>query len=116
MTPDETGPRNCGDCAVKPGEPHTDGCDVARCLVTGAQRLACDEHHDCGRDIWTDTWPGVAECIEFGWYSAWTEGLGWVRCTADASGARPDLNRLHAGEADWDREAGRWVKMPWARD
>jgi hypothetical protein len=86
--------RDCGDCAVKPGEPHTDGCDVARCVVTGYQRLACTGHHDCGRNIWTGIWPGEAECREFGWLRA---------------SGHPDLNRLHSGEAEWDRKAGRWV-------
>lgn len=36
-----TGQR-CHDCAVEPGQPHADGCDVAQCLWTGGQRLACD--------------------------------------------------------------------------
>lgn len=36
-----TEPRSCGDCGAKPGEPHDDGCDVARCLWTGGQRLQC---------------------------------------------------------------------------
>lgn len=105
--------RNCGDCAVAPGQPHTEGCDVARCLETGDQRISCGEDHDHGRDIWTGTWPGEAECVEFGWYSVFTEN-GWQRCTADTPYAGPDLNRLHRGDADWDRESGRWVKMPWA--
>lgn len=37
-----TGPP-CHDCAVAVGQPHDDGCDVARCLWTGLQRIACDE-------------------------------------------------------------------------
>jgi hypothetical protein len=54
----------CPDRAVVVGEPHVDdeydgGCDVARCLETGRQRLMCDLDHDCGRDIWTGWWPGL---------------------------------------------------------
>lgn len=33
--------RPCNDCGAKIGEPHGDGCDVARCLWTGGQRLQC---------------------------------------------------------------------------
>lgn len=45
----------CHDCHVEQGEPHVDGCDEARCLVTGKQRLTCygeenGEHH-CGYDV-----------------------------------------------------------------
>lgn len=32
----------CPDCAVAVGTPHEDGCDVARCLNDGGQRLQCD--------------------------------------------------------------------------
>lgn len=31
----------CPDCQVEPGQPHLDGCDVARCLTNGGQRLMC---------------------------------------------------------------------------
>lgn len=31
----------CGDCGVAIGMAHDPGCDVARCLVYGHQRLAC---------------------------------------------------------------------------
>lgn len=47
----------CPDCAVRAGGEHDDGCDVARCLVTGGQRLMCDEDHDCGRQLWSGRWP-----------------------------------------------------------
>ena len=107
--------RPCPDCAVPVDTPHQDGCDVARCLDTGIQRLSCAHWasclielceqlptiayevedpfcigarllaegeivkvctmhntsvdksewplreiatHDCGRDVWTDRWPG----------------------------------------------------------
>lgn len=114
----------CGDCYVKPGEPHDDGCDVARCLVTGLQRLQCSGIHfheavapgcytprDCGRDIWTGRWPGDDDAIALGWYSVFRPGDGgWVRCDKDTPDAVPDLNRL-ATEARWDRESASW-KLP----
>jgi hypothetical protein len=36
----------CGDCGAEPGSPHAWGCDVARCLVDGGQRLQCEGHPD----------------------------------------------------------------------
>lgn len=116
-------PRDCNDCGVRPGEAHQEGCDVARCMLTGEQRI----QHDCGPhcgtcsctpcdpDIWSGEWPGVAECREFGWYSIWVKpGPGeqygkWVRASADHPEARADLNRLMT-EARWSPELKRWVK------
>lgn len=43
----------CPDCAAPAGEAHDAGCDVARCLVTGLQRLGCRAGHDCGEDRWS---------------------------------------------------------------
>jgi putative transposase len=51
--------------------------------------------------------PGCDACIEFGWYSKWLDGKGWVRCEADDKDAGPDLNRLV--EAQWDKENRRFV-------
>lgn len=103
-------PRRCGDCAVLPGEPHHDGCDVARCLRTGGQRLACGEDHDCGNQVWTGAWPGDAECSIYGWHSYFEPGRGWVRCDPGHPEAGPDLNRLGAfsGETEWDPVACRY--------
>jgi hypothetical protein len=114
----------CNDCGALPGEPHGDGCDVARCLFTGGQRLVCGSlgflgietpaHDDCGDQVWTGVWPGEAECREFGWYSLFVppaagEQYGqWVRCDKDTPGAGPNLNRL-AEDARWDRGRQRWV-------
>jgi hypothetical protein len=89
---------HCPDCGVAVGNAHISdrrgGCDVARCLVTGRQRLSCEADHDCGQDVWSDWWPGEADCESFGWM------LG--------PGA-PDILRLYT-EAVWDPEQGRWVK------
>lgn len=100
----------CPDCAVAVGEKHELGCDVARCLMDGSQRLSCGERGCCGEDIWTGEWPGDAECREFGWWvqDRCAEGLGWVPCAPDAPNATEDLNRL-ARDARWSREQARWV-------
>ncbi len=101
----------CPDCAVAAGIEHEEGCDVARCLENGWQRLTCAGFgHDCGEDVWTGDWPGDQECREFGWWvqDRCTEGLGWVPCAPDAPGAMEDLNRLHV-EAVWSRESRRWI-------
>lgn len=87
----------CPSCDATKGAEHHENCDVARCLVTGLQRLGCPEQHDCGRDEWPGTWPGEAECAEFGW-------------VFDVGGMTfPDLNRLYF-EADWDQAKRRWVQ------
>lgn len=113
MTITKLEPR-CWDCQVEIGEPHDEGCDVARCLWTGAQRLTCDmvdpDPHDCGQDAHTGLWPGQVECEEFGWHVRDTP-VGLIRCGAGDFGAMPDLNRLHLRrEAQWDREQGRWQR------
>lgn len=104
----------CPDCGVHPWTAHEGGCDVARCLQTGRQRLGCRNFgnpaaDDCGTDVWTGEWPGEAECREFGWYCYQSTGYatGWLQCEPDHPGAQPDPNRLHK-EAAWDAEAKRW--------
>lgn len=116
----------CGDCGVIVGFAHREGCDVARCLWTGRQRISCDEfmdgnfnrvkgRHDCGNEVWTGEWPGDADARRFGWFSYWGPDYGeqgWVRCGPDHPGAGPDLNRLHnPTEARWDRVTLRWEKL-----
>jgi len=59
----KTATRSCPDCAVKVGEKHVNGCDVARCLKTKRQRLGCD-CEECGEDVWTGLWPGIQECYD----------------------------------------------------
>ncbi|MBW4717355.1 hypothetical protein KZQ38_09260 [Saccharothrix sp. SC076] len=88
----------CPDCGVAVGEAHEydeydGGCDIARCLATGHQRLMCDLDHDCGQDIWTGWWPGHTDC----------ERLGWMLAPGF-----PDLNRLYT-QAVWDSERHTWV-------
>lgn len=112
---------SCPDCAVPADTSHEDGCDVARCLWTGRQRLGCDwfgldpllTEHDCGRDTWTGRWPGEEDTARLGWWCFWDApapeggGRGWVRVTANHPRAIPDLNRL-AIEGRWDRRRRRW--------
>lgn len=133
MTDKDVSP-TCPDCGVGIGEAHTEGCDIARCLGTGKQRLQCEigdsglaeifgipesrlaktGPHDCGQQTWSGLWPGVMECREFGWYSYFRhpnpgEQYGqWVRCDADDIDASEDLNRLHE-EAVWDPDKQRFV-------
>lgn len=123
----------CSDCAVQPDEEHTGGCDVARCMAYGTQRVQCQpgarmvvrgfypwgspivdwepDGHDCGRDVWSGRWPGEAECEEFGWFAYFVPNgnPSWRPCPAGTPGAVPDLNRLQL-EARWDALAGRWVR------
>jgi len=97
---------NCHDCGATPGTPHVGGCDTARCLWTGGQRLACDggfadivrqlradghpemaerlayhlsiedEAHDCGDDVWTGEWPGDAVARRLGLWCYWGPDYG----------------------------------------
>lgn len=121
--------RDCGDCGVHAGDPHRSGCDLARCMAYGSQRLQCQpgarmvvrgylpnggvdvdwvvDGHDCGEDIWTGLWPGKAECREYGWWAVFDPP--WRRVPAGTPGAVEDLNRLVV-EARWDRETQRWVR------
>ncbi len=92
----------CPDCGALPGENHRDGCDVESCPSCGHQLISCscaDESPD-GRFPWSGTWPGVEECLEYGWYARLGPD-GWVPCTPHEPGAEPDLNRLRT-EARWD--------------
>lgn len=102
----------CPDCSVAAGQLHVAGCDVERCPDCGEQALSCG-HARQGlkrpRLPWTGQWPGDAECKEFGWWSCWSQGTGWVRCDASHPQARPDINRL-AVDAVWDAQAGRFVR------
>lgn len=128
-------PATCPDCGAGIGTAHIPGCDVARCLWTGQQRLQCvgqlaaescriirpqnpdladelahylsldDPDHDCGEHIWDGTWPGEQDAIDLG---LWCYGPPWRPCSPDHPEARPDLNRL-AVEGRWDRTQQKWV-------
>jgi hypothetical protein len=84
-------PCNCGDCAVKPGEPHTPGCDVERCSACGGQRISCGcgGEHDPLFARWTGFWPGMLEAAALGYLVRW-DGDGEIM---------PDLNRLYSERA-----------------
>lgn len=123
--------RRCGDCGALARKPHEGGCDVARCLFYGTQRALCGdgsrltvagfypwgapivEHrwdgHNCGEDVWSGRWPGVADAERLGWYAYFVPNgdPSWVPCGPDHPGARPDLNRLQI-EGRWNAAALRW--------
>lgn len=114
--------KNCHDCKAKPGKLHEWGCDTERCPWCGGQLLSCGPFYGCRsskeapsdkeRLPWTGIWPGVEECVEFGWYSKFIgkPGLGgtWQKTTKDDPEGGPDLNRL-ATDAKWDPKRKRFV-------
>ncbi len=103
----------CPDCQVGVGARHEVGCDVARCLACGGQRLGC-ACSGRGRDVWTGEWPGKMECRDFGWYAYFAPNgsPSWRPCDADHPGATEDLNRL-AVEGVWIRTGRRFVRRPY---
>ena len=135
----ERTPTNCPECGITPGTRHTGSCDVARCTRCGGQAISCDCVYivnglnpgsltesvysngptaemmdrldkEFPVDVWSGIWPGVAECIEYGfWCTRGPNGFGWVRCSASEEGATEDLNRLTV-ECNWDQEKQKWVK------
>lgn len=68
--------RPCPDCGVAKGKKHSGGCDVARCLSCGGQRLSCD-CKEPGEDIWDGLWPGTRECYDKKYVAEWVyDGVG----------------------------------------
>lgn len=128
---DQETARSCPNCGVAVGDPHVDGCDVARCTITGNQAIQCCGLDDiagwveagedisdgytvyhagsCGQQVWTGVWPGEAEAREAGWWCRMGPG-GWIECDADHPDARPNLNRV-AIEMRWNRETQR-MELP----
>lgn len=110
---------SCPDCAAEIGERHDDGCDVARCLATGGQRLQCDPDEQdhghnvdgfmwsCAPDVWTGEWPGEEDCRRLGFWCTDPQFPPMRPCAPDHPGAFPDLNRL-VPECEWDPVMQRW--------
>ena len=112
--------KNCPDCGVEPGQEHKPGCDVERCPDCGRQVISCGCWCKCEDECigncnptnpllpWAGVWPGVAECIEYGWY---VKGSKEQRGPdADTpTGEWPDLNRLIIC-SDWSVAEKRWRK------
>lgn len=100
--------KKCRDCAVRPGERHEYGCDVARCSVCGWQHLSCYAHEDAPMALWSGRWAGEAVAEELGWYARLVPGLGWVPCRKDDADAVLDMNRVITqfahGELVWTGE------------
>lgn len=136
--------RPCPDCAAELGQAHEDGCDVARCLWSGDQRLGCsgmtdwepcecedelDEDdvedvlyawqlHHCGQtlhDCGTELWDGV-------WpgtgdavnLGVYSETFSHAPCGPEHPKATPDLNAV-CWLTTWDRATQRRVPVPNAR-
>lgn len=70
-------------CGAKPGEPHKEWDDVARCYISGQQLIACDDYwlydeygneypnpeHQCHPSIWDGDYPGVMQCQKYGLFA-----------------------------------------------
>ena len=57
------------------------------------------QRHDPDKSRWAGVWPGILECIKFGYFcyedpSRQDTGDYWVQCGPDHPKATPDLNRL----------------------
>lgn len=60
-------PQDCHDCGAKPGQIHSNNCDVEVCSVCGGQRLQCScKGHDKAFARWTGFWPGGLEAQALG--------------------------------------------------
>jgi hypothetical protein len=96
---------------LDPSKLETEHPDLYEGGPTDAMHARCDEEiQQAGGPLpWSGTWPGEAECREFGWWAKRNpNGPGWVRCAADDPKAQPDLNRL-GRDATWSRALRRYV-------
>lgn len=101
--------KTCPDCGAGVGHFHDDGCDVARCLTCGLQRIGCGCVDQGEMDVWTGQWPGDACAIRHGLFCRWNkeEGGGWIPCDENHPEAMADLNRL-LGECVWNQQTRQW--------
>lgn len=133
--------RNCGDCGVKSGEIHQDGCDVERCCLCGGQAISChcvyqingvedpgevtqemrrkheeEEAKYGGRLPWTGLWPNTAECHALGLFCYWGDPKTKepIKMEVGVPGAWISCEKDHpeAGE-DWNRflQVTTWDKV-----
>jgi Zn-finger nucleic acid-binding protein len=100
----------CPDCGAKVGELHDGGCDIERCPRCGGQFLACGckRIKDADRIIWSGEKTGIAECREYGFYTVFRPGRGFVQSDRNHPEAIEDLNRLFA-ECVWDKKLKKFV-------
>jgi hypothetical protein len=71
----------CPDCAAPLGEPHSGGCDVARCRTCGGQRISCGCPDYVGRR--RDRWMGL---MYFDAHRLCAERDLWCRTLIDDDG------------------------------
>lgn len=128
----------CPDCAVEIGATHIGGCDVARCLWDGGQRIQCDGSlgaecakvlREAGRDDLADDLMGYLgiddynhDCGEEVWTGTWPGVEDCQRldfwCTDPAHPPMKPCTKETPGAAEdlnrllqqcrWDRETQRW--------
>jgi hypothetical protein len=108
----------CRDCGAQAGSLHDDGCDMAKCLHTGQQRLACraigpllgQEPHDCGKDWWAGYDRDEDQAAAYGLWCYCPPVGSPVPCGADHPDAIPNVTRLMRNGV-WDRKKCYWVLL-----
>ena len=73
--------RACPDCHVSPGQPHSDGCDVACCTVCGHQRITCK--HGSDEQGWGQVWGGHCSAPDVGLRDEYAAAIRDAACTGD---------------------------------
>lgn len=103
-------------CGMDPDRLEEEHPNIYRHGPTFEMERAWDAHVEStgGRVPWSGEWPGALECREFGFWSKWVEGRGWVECGPGEAGASESLNKLTYeacyGKIKWDKQRKRWVK------